>query len=762
MKRFCLFLLITTTQLTWSQQSARHHFACAGTGLDKVLHEIESKFDIRYSYADSIVSPKTITLSPGKYSLNELNAEISAQTALQIVQIDNRYFSVHASDEPVKAGALQPILVHGFLSKGIRKSGNQVIITPQKVEELPGVTDADILLSLQQLPGVKSPNETATGLHVRGGTPDQNLILWDGIRMYHPGHLFGMISGFNPNVEQTVHFFNKAANPKYGERISSIIDIKPTDEIAEKLKAAAGINGLNADFYLQAPLLKKKIGIQFSARKSFTEWLQAPAFNSLADKVFQHTRFRDFDTRNQFSFWDYSAKITFSPDKNSLLSITGISIGNSLDYTSPANDSRTINQKMNILNDGLSLNWQQKYSDKFSHRILIHFSKYDFDYEKTQQSVPNEFEKFIKLNRITDSGTEVNFSYNSSGNFGVDFGYQLSGNDVSHSFTGKNENLEIDLDWQHRFNTTHAGYIYLKYKFRLWDFQAGARYNKFNKVRGDSFEPRFFICRKLTDAFTVNISYEKKSQVMSQARESVANDLSLENYVWILSDDAESPVQRADHFTAGFNYKTKSWLADVDVYYKTIDGITSRSFGFMEQSDAAARNGNGYTQGAEFLLQKSAPSWRAWLTYTYQDSRNRYENINGGRYFPVSADINHAFTASFHKKWRRLSAALGWFWHTGRPYSRLNDSGAITSFNRERLPVYHRLDLSAAYQFRERKSWSGKFGFSVLNLYNRKAVITKEYDRRLTTIGDLETPVYSVRTYNSLGLTPNAFIRVNF
>ena len=754
-----IFLLVFHT--SWSQKEAgRFEYSCAK--LENVLTDIELQFNVKYSYADSLVAPKTITLAAQKYTLEELNAAIENQSALTVVKIDGRYYSIYKKAEgAIQPERLQEILVKGFLSEGINKVNQKVILYPQKIAALPGVTDADILLSLQQLPGVKSPNETASGLHVRGGTSDQNLILWDGIRMYHPGHLFGMISGYNPNVEQTVNYYNKATNPKFGERVSSVIDIKPTDKIAQDLKINAGINALNVDVYVRAPLVKDKLGLQLAGRKSYTEWLQSPTFNALAEKVFQNTNFKDFNDSNRFQFQDYSAKLNFTPNAKSEFSVTGILIDNHLNFYTSAGNSLDKNQMMDIRNYGFSTNWNQKYSEKFSQKLLLHYSAYTFDYEKKQQFSANEFETFSKLNRITDSGLELNFDYAITDYVDVEFGYQLSGNDISHSFTTQSQDVKIDLDQKNLFNITHTGFSYFKYALETWKLQAGVRYNDFVKLKANSFEPRIFIQKQLAEGLTGQVSYERKSQIMSQVRESVTNDLSLENYVWILSDDARYPIQRANQFNTGLIYKAKSWLFDIDAYYKTIDGITSLSFGFLHQYNSEIRKGSGFTKGVDFLIQKSAPDWRAWITYTYQDSQNKYEGLNNDRYFPINSDSRHALNISFYKKWGNYSAALGWFWHTGKPYSLLNASDEIVSFNRERLPAYHRLDLSCAYQFRNNKSWSGKAGFSVFNAYDKQTVISREYERDYTTIGSIIDSKYTIQDYYSLGFTPNIFIRVS-
>jgi hypothetical protein len=758
---FLIFFLFIT--VCWSQKEQQHDFDFQNAKLSQVLTIIEKRFDIKYSYVDSIVSPKTVSLLPKKYTLSAVNTEIENQTALKITQINARYFSISQSIEaPIREEQLPEILVEGFLSKGINKSFQKVILLPQKIEALPGVTDADVLLSLQQLPGVKSPNETATGLYIRGGASDQNLILWDGIRMYHPGHLFGMISGFNPNVTQTVHYQNKGTNPKFGERISSVIDIQSTNKIEEDLKVDAGINALNADVYIKAPLVKKKLGLQLSGRKSFTEWLQTATFNSLAEKVFQNTNFKNFDDSNKFQFEDFSAKLNYKPNEKTDLSFTSIWIDNNLNFTTETQNDGINNQKMMISNQGYSLRWHQKWSSKWQQKTLVYYSAYTFDYKKNKTKTADTFELFQKLNRVTDSGIEYGLDYKMNDKFNVEFGYQLSGNDVSHSFTSESQDLSIILDQQQLFSITHVGYSFLKYKWESWDFQAGARYNYFNSLQSNSFEPRLFIQKNITEALVLQASFEKKSQVLSQVRESVVNDLSLENYLWILSDNETNPIQKANQYTLGLIYKTKSWVFDIDAYYKMTKGITSLTFGFLNQFDSGVHQGKGFTKGLDLLIQKNAPTWRTWITYTFQDSQNRFDNLNQNEYFSTNADIRHAFNISFYKKWKQYSLSTGWFWHTGKPYSQLDETNQVKSFNTERLPVYHRLDISGIYHFHEQKSWSGKVGFSIYNAYNQRSLISKEYERQYATIGNVIRATYKVQDYHSLGITPNVFVRVSF
>ncbi len=756
MKRLVSMIAMLACPFIYSQDVTQD-FEASNASLKDFLQTVEEKFDVSYSYVDSIISDRSVSIIAGRYSIDEVHAQISKQTTLAISKIDDRYFAVHIQEKPASSVVLDQVEVTQFLSQGIRKIDNSIVILPQRVRELPGITDADILFSLQQLPGVKSPNETASGLHIRGGTPDQNLILWNGIRIYHPGHLFGMISPFNSNLKQSVRYFNKGTDAKFGERVSGTIDIHTSEEVPNETSFSAGINGINADANVSFPIVDQKLGVEFAARKSLTEFVQTPTFNSLADKVFQNTSFRDFNSSNAFGFNDFSLKLISNVGDSNVISATGILVDNNLDFLIREQSGRT-NYDMDILNFGYSFSWTKTYSPKFSHDLRAGYSEYDFNYFKTR-SVESSLERFTKLNRIVDSAVELGFKFHFSEIFTLNFGYQLLGNDVSHSFTTATPGFEITLDQQNSYNVTNAAFAMANFKWHDWTVAAGLRYNTYSIAAMESLEPRLFVKRRINDEISFEATYEQKSQVMSQIRETVANDLSLENYVWVLSDDGQ-PIQRAQQISIGGNYRTKSWLVDVDGYFKTITGTSSLSFGFMHQFDSSLNHGEGFVKGFDILIQKTAPTWRAWFTYTFQESQNRYDDLNDHQYFPISADIRHSFTLSAHKTWKKFSLSAGWFWHTGRPFSSLDENNMIAGFNDKRLKPYHRLDISAFYEFRKDTSWSGKIGLSALNVYNEKSIISKEYQRSYATINDVVESTYTVQNYRMLGFTPNLFVRI--
>jgi hypothetical protein len=762
-KWLSVIFLILICHVSWSQKVPKSTFYQQNEPLEKLILDMEVKFDIKFSFVANLLENTYISISKNKYSLVELIQIIQNQTRFQVVKIDERYYSILEKEEAIseKITYLNEIIVEGFLARGIHKTSEKVRFEPQNVTALPGVTDADVLLSLQQLPGVKSPNETASGLHVRGGTADQNLILWDGIRLYHPGHLFGMISGINSSMVKSVEFYNKAVNPKHGERVSSIIDMKSSEAIAESVKVNAGINALNLDTDVQLPLIQNKLGIQIAARKSITEWFQTTTFRQLEEKVFQNTGFNNFDNQNQFDFQDYATKINFKPNETSTFSLSGIYIGNQLNYHNIQIRENSENQEMSISNAGTSFQWNQKYSPKFRQEVLLFYSVYDFNYLKKQIFPNDNFEAYKKLNRVVDSGLEVHFKYEFNPNAKFDFGYLLLGNDVSHLFNTFNQDLGIVLSFEQAFNVSHVGYAMYQYKKERWQVNSGLRYTNYKNL-GNVLEPRLLLQRNLSDKWIVQFSWEERSQILSQIRENTVNDLSLENYVWALSNRENYPLQKSNQTALGIIFKKNNWLLDVDFYHKNTTGVTLSIFEFNNQNVSTVFPGKAITNGLDVLIQKKQKNWSTWITYTYQDSKNRFTGLNNNAFFPINSNIRHAVSISGNKKWNRFSLTAGWFIHSGKPFSQIDDQTQNISFNTETLSEYHRMDISGAYEFEKNKYGAFKIGFSIYNLYNNQNIISKEFERRFTDFADLTSARYVTQNYNSLGITPNVFVRCLF
>ena len=407
MKQLIFSILLSLPILAFSQEEAKFFINFDQEPLDSAFERIETIFDVRFSYDDASVSEKNISLPREERSLDQVLLALETLTGLTFEIIENRYIIVNKSSDEVNIQELERIVLTTYLTKGIQKQKDASYeISPLKLGILPGLTEPDVLESIQLLPGVVSPNETASGFMVRGGKMDQNRLIWDGINMYHKGHLFGMISPFNPNATRKVTFINKGTHARYGERASSVVLMETSTEIQDELNGQIGINGINADAYIEAPIIKDKLGIQASLRKSYTNLFRSYTFDQLTEKVFRSTKIEEDDNGDDdFDFLDYNVKINFKPNENNEILGSIISIDNALDYTvSDDNTLEEFNDILDISNDGYSLTWNKIWNSTLTQQTSAFYSEYNLDYNfitNENDAQVSDFEKRNSLNNIT-------------------------------------------------------------------------------------------------------------------------------------------------------------------------------------------------------------------------------------------------------------------------------------------------------------------------------------------------------------------------
>lgn len=770
MNKFLCILFLFISLVSYTQQDITKHYACNNKKLTRVLFDIETAFDVKFSYIDELLSDKKITVKEGSYTLQNLVDRIALASQLTFEKIDARYFAVYIKEKNQELfndnQLLSDVVIHAYLTKGISKNkDNSFIILPQELSVLPGLTEPDVLQTLQQLPGVVSPNETVTGLHVRGGTPDQNLILWNGIQMYHNGHLFGMISGFNSNIDQKIHFYNKGTDPKYGGRIASVIAIETSDKIPDKTNLSAGFNMLNFDVNIAIPVIKDKVMLQISGRRSYTDVCETVTYKGLSQKVFQNTKIADAQKdENIFYFRDYNAKLHYKLTKNTAISLSSILIDNSLDNMySNANNSLIFNDIMKISNKGYSIKWVTKWKDNLVSTSHAFYSDYSFDYDFVTIHELTNKDTFTKINKVLDSGISLRLEYCLNAGLQLNSGYQYVAQDVSHAFISKTPALSIVYDSKADFSQTHSIYSTLKYqKDKFIALNIGARLSYITSLTKLVLEPRFVLNYKITPQLNVNVTGELKNQSISQIQETIVNNLGIENQLWRLSDSDRFPLLRAKQLTTGLSFEKNKWTFDIDAYLKRTNGLTTLTFGFFNNLDPNFHIGKSKAYGLDFYMKKDFSHFKTWMTYSFNSTMNKFEELNNSKFFPVNSEIKHILNAAITYKYKNWQHALGWYWHSGKPYTKvtLQDTKIAQleykQLNGNRLPNYHRLDVSSVWNFSMSKSnkVKGKFGVSIYNVYNRKNKLNREY------MIDEERNKLEVIDRNSLQFNPNIFFRL--
>lgn len=764
--RFIISFIIMIPIVAFSQEKATFSLGFNDEALSEALITIENVYNVRFSYENRLVENSQITLIKRKRTLNMLLDEISVAYNLKFNSIDDRYIVITALDEiTAEIEQLEHVIINSYLTRGISKNKNATfLIRPEVLDILPGLTEPDVLESIQQLPGVVSTNETASSFSVRGGVSDQNRMIWDGINMYHKGHLFGMISPFNPNATQLITFINKGTHPRYGERTSSVIDITSNSEISNQFKAELGFNAINADVLLKMPILKDKLSIEVSLRRSYTELYQSFTFDQLAEKVFQSTKIEDTDNAsNDFSFLDYTVKINYKPNRKNTLYFSAISVDNTLDFlTTSVDDNQDFNDVLKTKNDGYGLGWNTIWNDKLSQHTNAYFSKYKLAYNFITSESQNQVSDFEKRNVIYDSGisTELIFKTNETDNLTA--GYQYVLKDVGYAFINREE-LEFVLDSNDDILETHSVYANYDYKnSKLFNANIGVRASYFKSLDAFKLEPRILLYKSIFKNLKLQVSGEIKHQIISEIDETVLSDLTLENKLWRLADGREAPIIRGSQISAGLIYKNNGWTFDVDHYYKNTDNLTALSLGFLNPTDTDFHIGNQRTVGVDVFVKKDIQNFKTWIGYSFTNVENKYDGINDNKYFTANTSIRHALNTSVSYNKGNLQLALGWTWQTGKPYTKSieGDNGIeFIGVNTEQLPSYHRLDFSSTYDFVFSKNDNirGKIGLSIRNIYNRENQLSREY----TGNNSLDDPIEVIDKF-SLGITPNLLFRVSF
>ncbi len=745
---------------------------------------------------------KTITSNPrGYFHLSSVKPNDTI--SIHFLGYDDKHFiakelenqsceKIYLSQNDFK---LSEVLITEYITSGFSKGqvNGAINIEPSKLGILPQLVEPDVLQSLQFLPGIQSPTETAAGLHIRGGTPDHNLILWDGIKMYNTGHFFDLLSIFNPHITDDIKLFKSNTEAKYGGRISGVIDIKSKDEIPVDSHAGIGFNMTNGDAYIQVPI-SKDFGLIISRRRSFTDVFQTSTFQSYSQRAFQHINvFMDdqkeqldqeaIEDSNVFFFKDFTVKAIANISETAKFTASNILTSNKLDYDFNLINIGGFNELFNtkqkddlkFVNKGTSASWNKKWSNTFSQTIQGYFSSYDFDYSGRRESNFSSdgvifFENdIIEKNEIRDVGASVHFDWKINPKSNFISGYNFSTNNVSYkahySFTNRTYN-------ETGHNITHA--IYGDYKFlfgKRTRINIGLRGNYFSIVDKVYWEPRMNVAYTLFNNFEIKISGEHKSQVTSQIENFLPSDFMLDNQIWLLADSQFVSMLKSGQTSIGFVFNKNGWHIDIESYYKKVVGLTSYANGFNGTQDLT--EGESETVGVDLLIKKKINNYRTWIGYSFTDQNFNFRETNNEKSFPGNFDITHHLSWVHSYLWRNFEFSLGWNIRTGRPYTPaigiLEIEPNLFTFdfediNSARLDTYHRLDFSASYKFSlfKKENWISKISFSLFNLYSHENTLNRVYS--ILPDNSNRNGTFFLQETNTLSstITPNLSFRIDF
>ncbi|HRE76800.1 MAG TPA: hypothetical protein PLL09_03145 [Flavobacterium sp.] len=760
-----LFFLFFQVIIASGQESKKIKLPKEGKTVN-FLRYAESGFGVYYSYADSLLYNKYLVLKDVELSLADFHLLLLNENDLQVVPVRDNLYTLINKIEKNKSIALSEVIVNGYLINSIKKDLKRTSLRSFNQEVLPGISDFDVLRAFHYLPGVKSPNQTSSGLYVKGGGPDQNLLLWNKIRVYHPGHLFGMISPVNSQIVDEALFYSSVLPTEFGSRTSSVFDLRTSRGSAANESFDFGVDMLHADLSQRVFLLNKKAGLRYTLRKSLAPLFSTPTYQSYTDKVFQNSGFSLNDEQNNFDFWDGSVVFDYSISDKTYMSLSSTYIGNNLDFSSNSPYNKGQNQTMDIENLGASLQINSDLSEKSLLSSTFQFSQYDFFYQRRIEK-ETRTDLFLKQNDVLDLSTDLSFRYKLSDKMSYLFGYQFTQHSIGHQIRNDNENFGFTLSERSGELFSNSLYFSSDIKKDRFDFQLGSRLTS-NYTTPFLFEPRLNLTYRFSKEFQALVSFERRSQLLQQINENAAGDISLENYIWVLSDQHSIPVLFSNHFHIGFLYKKDSFVVDLDIYHKETSGITSFSNGVVFNSAdlssglAALTGGYSRSNGLDLTLQKEISRFKFWSSYSFLNSKNKFEDINNGSYFNSNGNITHSINITSRYQFSSFFITLGWFWNSGKPYSVLDENNGLLTLNNKTLSDFHSLDFSFLYTFLDNANYKLKAGISINNLYDHRVIINKEISRLYETANDLVNPRYTISDYYSLGFTPNLFLKFSF
>ena len=660
---------------------------------------------------------------------------------------------------------LEEIILTNYLTGGIQKYRSGILkLDYESFGLLPGLVEPDVLQSIQALPGITSRQESVSYLNVRGGTHDQNLFLWDGIKMYHTSHFFGMISAFNPYMTKSVKLIKNGTSSRYGDGVSSVIDMRTKDSIAKSFKAEIGVNLISADVYFEAPLMSNS-SIEFSFRESINAIWESPTYNQYFDKIFQNTEVTDetnptSQQNNEFIFYDaslnYKHKLTEKDYIKGNLFYTNDEFSLNR-FEILGNRINTRSSELEQTNVAGGIYYNRNWSEATKTEVQFYTSKYNQNSVNTNLLNDQSLEQ---INEVREIGVRVNLKTNLSSKLNLESGYQFNETGILNSESIDNPGFLRETQNSILTNSLYSQLNYLSTNKDL-SVEFGGRLNHFSKFNKVVIEPRFNLSYKIVDHFYLEVLGEQKSQVTSQIIDLQTDFLGVQNRRWVLSNPNNRPIIQSQQVSTGLNYVKPSWFINADVYYKHVEGITTQGQGFQNQFQFLQVHGSYEVKGIDFLINKNFDPISGWASYSISDNFYHFDALDPSR-FQNNLDIQHviSFGLSYEKKGLKLST--GFNWHSGAPITLPIENQGVNPQqilfqrpNAERLPDYFRLDFSTTYNFAIFKNVNALAGLSFWNVFGNSNI----YDQfnRL----DEEQ---NIQTFQQQGLnfTPNLVFRLKF
>jgi hypothetical protein len=688
----------------------------------------------------------TISVPAGRHTLSIQDIGMKDTKREVIVNGDGR-FNIEMQTQVI---SLKNVVISTEKASNIRslQMGVQKIDI-KSIKQVPVVFgEADILRVVLTLPGVKSVGEASTGLNVRGGSTDQNLILFNDATIYNPSHFFGLFSAFNPEVVKDVELYKSSIPAKYGGRLSSVLEINGREGNKKNITGTAGVGLLTSRLTLEGPLVKDKSSFIIGARTTYANWL----LNLLPEQY----------KNSKAGFYDFNILVNHEIDKKNSLYLTA--------YMSKDKFNLNSDTVYHYGNNNISLKWKHIFNNNLFALVTAGYDNYQYNISSEANPV-NAYSLGFNINQ---ENFKAHFNYFANSKHTIEFGinnilYKLDPG--TYKPLGK-QSLVVKDKMQQEQGLESALYISDKYSISsAFSIEGGLRYSMFNVLGPDSFNVYPTGIPKTQDNITGTNYYGKNKfiktyqgpEIRLSARYAFTDDFSVKagyntqrQYIHVLSNTAaEAPTdiwklsdpnikpQFGQQVSLGLykNLKSNTIETSVEVYYKKIrDYLDYKSGAVLVlnhhiETDVISTKGKAY--GVELLIKKVTGKINGWLSYTWSrtllkaNDPTQGEIINGGKYYPANYDKPNDITfISNYRLNHRLSFSLNATYSTGRPITLpigrfFYDNSERTLYanrNANRIPDYFRTDFSINLDgnYKVHQKTHNSWTIGVYNLTGRK------------------------------------------
>lgn len=652
---------------------------------------------------------------------------------------------------------LEEVKVYGDeVSKITRTQMSMVEIPTATLTKVPLLLgEPDVLKVIQLLPGVQSGTEGTSGIYVRGGGPDQNLFLLDGVPVYNANHLFGFFSVFNPTAVKTVKLYKGGFPARFGGRLSSVIDIRMKEGNMKELKGEFSVGLISSRFSLEGPIVKDKTSFIMSGRRTYLDLLARPVIGIV-------NRSTDgYDYMGGYYFYDLNAKANHIFSEKSRLYFSSY-LG--LDKAYTIEEGYFVEEHIRYddrFESGLkwgnvtnALRWNYVFNPKLFSNVTLTYSNYNFNVGSESLQINTRDNKKIEDVFDYDSGIEdfaarIDFDYFPSALHSVKMGvggiYHTFKPGVNHFRLVDEQEVSAPRD------TTYGNQNVAATEIRIFgedifdvsrnlQLNIGGHFSLFN-VQGrnyTSFEPRASLRFLGSENWSVKASYAKMSQYIHLLTTST---ISLPTDLWLPATKKVEPQVSHQVALGGFYKLPKGFDFSAELFYKSMDNLIEykegASFsGIGEGWETKIETGRGWAYGLELLLEKNIGKTTGWLGYTWSKSYRQFEELNFGKVFPAKYDRRHDISLVLtHQFSKKFDIGLTWIYGTGNATTLAQQkysSGGVNlsrwgtnvveyygGRNNYRMPSYHRLDAGVNFH-RQKKHGYRTWSLGLYNTYNRQ------------------------------------------